>query len=334
MSILVVDDSSTIRLIIKSILNEAGYKDLLFASSAREAFEMLGIDFQSRAAIQTGLKPDLILLDIVLPDLDGIEICRAVKSTEHLQDIPVLMVTGLSETETLKNAFMAGAMDYITKPLNKIELLVRIGSALKLKQEMDRRKAREQELLEITRELEKAIQKLNELSSMDGLTGVANRRRFEEYMESEWARGIRSVKPLSVIMVDIDFFKAYNDTYGHLAGDECLKAVAMGLKEMLKRPGDLICRYGGEEFAVILPETPKNGAVFLAEAMRAHVEVMGIPHQKSPISRFVTISLGVASAIPDRYSSPKELIAAADNALYSAKRQGRNRVCTARHRTD
>lgn len=334
MSILIVDDSATVRLIIKSILNEAGYKDLLFASSAREAFEKLGIDFQSRTPLRTGLEPDLILLDIVLPDLDGIEICRAVKSIEHLQNIPVLMVTGLTETEILKNAFMAGAMDYITKPLNSIELLVRIGSALKLKQEMDRRKAREQELLELTMELEKAIQKLNQLSSMDGLTGVANRRRFEEYMGSEWARGIRNGKPLSIILMDIDFFKAYNDTYGHLAGDECLKTVAMAIKETLKRPGDLICRYGGEEFAVILPETPKNGAVFLAEAMCAQIEGMRIPHQKSPISRFVTISLGVASALPNHNSSPKELIAAADSALYAAKSEGRNRVCAACHRPD
>lgn len=261
--------------------------------------------------------------------MDGREACRIIKSAEYLQDIPVITVTSLTEIEHLEKAFAAGATDYITKPVNKVELLARIRSALKLKYEMDRRKAREQKLLEVTSQLEEAVKKLNRLSSLDGLTGIANRRHFDDYIVSEWARGRRNARPLSLILADIDFFKAYNDTYGHQAGDECLKAVARTLQNVLNRPGDLACRYGGEEFAVVLPETPGNGAVSIAKTMCSRVESMGIVHKKSQTSNYVTISLGVATILPTSDLSPAQLISAADRALYDAKREGRNRVKTA-----
>lgn len=328
MCILIVDDSPTIRKLIKSYLNKAGYTELLFADSAQKAFQTLGIN--SQAELATGILPavDLILLDIVLPDLDGREVCRIIKSLKTLQDIPVIMVTVLTEMEHLEKAFAAGAMDYITKPINITELLVRIRSALKLKHEMDRRKAREQKLLDVTRQLEAAVEKLNLLNSLDGLTSIANRRRFDECIQAEWTRGVRNTRPLSLMLADIDFFKLYNDTYGHQAGDECLKAVAGVFKTLLNRPGDMVCRYGGEEFGVILPETPKNGAILIAKNMCNQVEATEIRHEKSRVSNFVTVSIGVATVLPTRDLSPVELISAADKALYNAKHKGRNRVET------
>lgn len=171
-----------------------------------------------------------------------------------------------------------------------------------------------------------AEEKLHLLISLDGLTGIANRRYFDEYLEREWKRAIRCGKPLSLIMCDIDYFKAYNDTYGHLNGDECLKKVALALSDTIKRPGDLVARYGGEEFAVVLPETDQHGAVIIAEILRTDVESLKIEHVNSSNSKYVTISLGVAAAIPSMDSSFTELIIAADKALYQAKKEGRNRV--------
>lgn len=172
----------------------------------------------------------------------------------------------------------------------------------------------------------RAEEMLQRLSSLDGLTEIANRRKLDEYLDREWKRAIRTEHPLSLIMCDIDFFKDYNDAYGHLKGDECLKKVAMTLCNKLRRPGDLVARYGGEEFVAILPDTEAEDAGLLAEALRTGVEALGITHSSSSISKVVTISLGVATLIPQRDSSPDQLIMAADQALYQAKRDGRNQV--------
>lgn len=326
MSILIVDDSSTVQHIIESYLTEAGYSEFLFADSAMDAFRKLKINTPEEIPAVIDLKVNLILLDIILPDMDGIKVCQIIKSLEYLQDIPVIIVTSLKDIVHLEKAFVAGAVDFITKPINKVELLARIRSALKLKYEMDRRKNREQNLLEVTRKLEEAVKELNRLSSLDGLTGIANRRRFDEYIDIEWKRGLRDKKPLSLIMVDIDFFKAYNDHYGHLAGDNCLQAVASALQGALNRPGDIVCRYGGEEFAVVLPGTPKNGALLVAKSMFERLEKMKIKHESSPISKYVTVSMGVATFQPLKDFSANFLIAEADRSLYCAKVGGRNRI--------
>jgi len=314
MTIMIVDDSSAIRSIIKAILNEAGYSDLLFAESGEELFEQLNT------------KIDLIILDIILPNINGIDICRTLKSKKGFKDVPVVMVTALTETEPLEQAFAAGAIDYITKPINKVELLARINSILKLKHETDQRKAREKKLIEVTQKLEAAVKELNQLSSLDGLTGISNRRHFDQYINLEWKRGKRNLKPLSIILADIDFFKNYNDTYGHQAGDNCLKEVAVSLKSVLRRPGDMVFRYGGEEFAVVLPETPKGGAIVLAQKMCQTIQSLNIEHQNSEISSTLTLSLGVSSSLPASNLTPEQLIYAADQALYSAKHEGRNCV--------
>jgi len=172
----------------------------------------------------------------------------------------------------------------------------------------------------------KAEEALRRLSSMDGLTEIANRRHFNDFLDREWKRAKRCSAEMSLIVCDIDFFKDYNDTYGHLTGDECLKKVADILGRMLKRPSDLVARYGGEEFAVVLPDTSADGAAVVAEALKSGVEALMIPHSKSLVSRYVTISIGVATTTPSQNTSPTELIAAADKALYRAKQEGRNRI--------
>ncbi len=322
MKILLVDDSIRTRLLLEKALEEAGYNNLATASSAAEAFEILGL---YDPAVEVDV--DLIIMDILMPGMDGIEACSHIKEQAHLRDIPVILITSKNETGFLKEAFKAGAVDYIVKPLDKVELLVRVRSLLLLKEEMDRRKTREQELLEVTRMLAEANHKLKEQTAMDGLTGIANRRRFEQFYEKEWKRSLRDATPISLIMADIDLFKAFNDHYGHLAGDECLKKVARALVQVVKRPGDLVARYGGEEFIIVLPGTDQAGALVVAEELRQAVTDLNIRHAYSRVSDRITVSLGVATRIPKAVDEREKLIASADQAMYRAKQESRNRVC-------
>lgn len=325
MGILIVDDSSDSRELLKAMLKKAGYTDIQTAASASEALEKIGV---GKPGEKSGV-PDLVLMDVVMPDMDGIEASRKIKADKGLEGLPIVMVTAVEETQSLQDAFDAGAMDYITKPVKKAELLVRVRSVLGLKSEMDQRKARERDLMEANAKLEDANRTLERLSSMDGLTGLSNRRHFDGYLENEWKRGARNKTPLALLMIDIDHFKAYNDHYGHQGGDDCLKAVAKIIGKSVRRPADLAARYGGEEFVMVLPETEIEGAVTLAEKIRMKVEAARLPHAKSSVSEVVTISLGVADVIPEQCHNHKELIEAADKALYGSKRGGRNRVTRA-----
>ena len=315
MIILVVDDSETSRIILKTILNYAGYTDLLMAGSARSALDILNESTQDEG----GPKVDLILMDIVMPGMTGIEATRAIKADGRWRDIPIIMVTVRNEEDSLEEAFEAGAIDYIGKPVSRTELRARVRSVLKMKEEMDRRKARERELESLTR-------KLDLLSKRDGLTGVPNRRSFDETLQLEWRRARRIKGSLAALMIDIDFFKKYNDTYGHRQGDQCLKTIAKTIQDALKRPGDFVARYGGEEFVVLLPGTGEKGAYKIGREIQEGLAGLAIVHQTSDVSDYVTVSIGVSSIVPDGANEPEIIISTSDEALYEAKKSGRNRI--------
>lgn len=323
MRILIVDDDAAFRIVLKAFLQWAGYTDLVMASSPEQALELLNKMDQNEAEPHA----DLILMDITMPGINGIETTRLIRQNSRLDDIPIIMVTASDAEETLSEAFEAGAVDYIKKPLNKIELRARIRSALKLKQETDQRKAREQELFEANRLLQEANQKLERLSFQDGLTRIPNRRYFDGFLEKEWFRAMRQKRQVALTMMDIDFFKLYNDSYGHQSGDECLKKVANVLSDSLRRSADLVARYGGEEFVALLPDIDKASALKLSESMRSRVAGLGIVHEYSECSDVVTISGGFTVMVPQKNTPPELLIEAADRALYRAKHKGRNRIC-------
>ena len=315
MSILIVDDSKSSQVLLKGLLKRAGFNELVAASSAQEAYEILGIDKSKTKNNNT----DLILMDNIMPDIDGVEATSHIKGNKNFKDIPVIMITASDDVKVLQGAFDAGAMDFIKKPFTQIELLARVKSSLKLKYESDGRK-------EALEKLEEANKKLQLLSSLDGLTGIANRRRFDDFLDREWRRSIREKTPLSLIFMDLDYFKKYNDGYGHLAGDDCLKKVANKASEMMSRPGDLAARYGGEEFVIVLGSTETKNAADLAEKVRSGIEEMKLPHEFRKGGSLVTISLGVTGCCPDKTNSATELIKSADKALYKAKKEGRNKV--------
>jgi diguanylate cyclase (GGDEF)-like protein len=322
MGILIVEDSPDMASSLKALLEAQGFQDVHTAHSARQAFRLLGVEENDGPVVPV----DVILMDVRMPGINGIEACRKIKAQPHLADIPILVVTGAVEEADLEVAFAAGAIDYITKPIKYPELLARLRSALALKHELDGRKARERELLDMARQLREANAALERLSVLDELTGVSNRRHFNRMLDQEWSRTLRNRPFLSLLLIDVDCFKAYNDSCGHQAGDECLRRVADAIRGVLKRPTDLLARYGGEEFAVVLPDTKADGALALAEAMRQAVEALCLPHPRSTVSDRVTVSMGVATGDPVWPHAGHELVAAADQALYQAKHEGRNRV--------
>jgi two-component system, chemotaxis family, response regulator WspR len=322
MAILIVEDSQESRDHLTSLLRAGGYTDVVPAESARCAFRYLGLEEPAEAIPNV----DLILMDMGIPERGGVEACALISERDRLRDVPIIMLASDQETHEIEAAFKAGAIDFVSKPPGRIELLARVRAGLRIRREAERRRAVEREAFEITRLLDAAYQRLQRVSFLDGLTEIANRRRFDEFIDLEWRRALRSPSPLSLIMIDIDFFKAFNDTYGHQRGDDCLKHVATALNVSLNRPGDLTARYGGEEFAVVLSGANRLGAGAVAETLRAKVEALAIPHAGSRVSDRITISLGVGTTIPTREARPATLIAAADRALYQAKAAGRNRV--------
>lgn len=325
MSILVVDDDQDLARLLEIRLKTDGDYEVCLAHSAQAAFERLGILEE-----KTFTDVDLILMDVELPDMGGIEACRRIKKNPFRHDIPIIIITGYDGQDNLQAAFDAGAVDYIAKPFDHFNLMVRIRSALSLKREVDTRKRRERELLELTHQLEAANEQLRQLSSLDGLTGIANRRQFDTTIHQEFQRARRNQTPLSLIMIDIDSFKAYNDIYGHQAGDDCLCQVSEALGVVLKRPNDLFARYGGEEFAAILPDTDAEGVRILAEGLRQAIESLKIPHRLAVQGKaIITVSLGVVTRVPQHDDDYRKLIAAADNALYQSKRAGGNCITTA-----
>lgn len=318
MKILVVDDAQDIRLLLTRTLQLAGYRDVTAVATGEEALQFLA------TGADAGEPGDLVLLDLGLPGLDGISVCARIKEDPRLQDVPVLMVTAQPETQQLEAAFAAGASDYIAKPFDRRSLLARVRQAIRLKREIDRRKAREAELLETQELLKQANAALFQLARVDALTGIPNRRYFDEALEREWERAQHSGGPLAMLLLDVDRFKQFNDRYGHAGGDECLKTIARCLTGIELRAGDFAARYGGEEFAVLLPGLSGEQAALIGERLRTSVERLAITHADSA-AEHVTVSVGVG-AIPPPLGSPAELVSRTDAALYRAKLGGRNRV--------
>jgi diguanylate cyclase (GGDEF)-like protein len=291
--IFIIDDApENIRMLMESLKEDYA---IVPATDGEKAIKML----------QTYSLPDLILLDIIMPAVDGYEICRRLKSDEITKDIPIIFITAKDREEDEVKGLKLGAVDYITKPFCMPVVKARVNTHIELKKHRD---------------------KLKLLSDLDGLTGIPNRRRFDEYMKLQWQYAQRSSTFLSLIMIDIDYFKTFNDLYGHGRGDECLKKVAKALFETVNRPTDMVARYGGEEFACLLPVTDIDGTAKIAEEMRLNVLSLSIPHEHPSPEGRVTISLGVASIKPTLYSSSAILLNKADQALYEAKRSSRNCV--------
>jgi diguanylate cyclase (GGDEF)-like protein len=288
--LLIVDDQpANIRVMAEALRDQY---ELFFATSGSKAIEMAN-----------GNAIDLVLLDVNMPDMDGFEVCRKLKSDEHTSRIPVMFVTAREEVEDETRGFDVGAVDYISKPIRPPIVRARVRTQLELKESRD--------LLE-------------ELASIDPLTGIANRRRFDSTLEQEWHRGVRGEHPLSLAVIDVDFFKKYNDTYGHARGDECLRAVARSLAGVAHRPGDVVARYGGEEFAVILPETDVRGARQLLRTCLGAITDLAVEHSASTCAETVTVSIGAVTLTPVPVETAHGALQLADRLLYEAKEGGRN----------
>ena len=279
-------------------------------------------------AISTALeiRPTVILLDMVMPDVDGLALLRYFRSNPGTREVPVIVLSSRDDAKVKAEAFEAGANDYLIKLPDKIEMLARIryhSNGFIVKQQRDEAY---RALRESQNKLAEANLELMRMANYDALTGLANRRHFDESLNIEWKRAMRKREPMSVMMLDIDYFKSYNDTYGHLKGDEVLRKVADVIQKSLMRPADLAYRYGGEEFVLILPEISLTGTKVLAENIRKNVAALDIPHEGSEIAHHLTISIGVASLVPNSDETPTTLVSLADAALYRAKDAGRNQV--------
>ncbi|GAB3515041.1 GGDEF domain-containing response regulator [Photobacterium alginatilyticum] len=322
--ILIVDDRPENLLALEGLLDPFNV-ELIKANSGDEALaHTLDHDFA------------LILLDVQMPGMDGYEVAELMRGNKKNKHIPIIFVTAASKAPShIFRGYESGAVDYLLKPLIPVMFQSKVGIFIELYEQKEALREKTQEfdrklveLEELQQQLEETNEQLLLLSTTDGLTGLFNRRRFDEVLNEEWKRGTRSQQPLSFIILDIDHFKAYNDTYGHQAGDDCLREVARTLASVPLREMDKIARIGGEEFAIILPETDREGVMLAAERIRESIDELNIPHSSSLSHQHLTISVGVSTVVPDLAFSSRKLLEAADDALYEAKRRGRNCCCS------
>lgn len=291
--ILVVDDAmENIQILNQALRDE---HDVIFALSGDKALDL------ARQQL-----PDLILLDAVMPGTDGYAVCAELRASASTRDIPIIFVTAFSQPEDETRALETGAVDFISKPFNPAVVRARVRTQLTIKRQADA---------------------MRELTLTDTLTGVANRRHFNETLDNEWRRCARAGLPVALIMADIDHFKRYNDSYGHQAGDVCLQQVCAAMKRSAVRPSDMLARYGGEEFIILLPQSDSKGAAVVAQRILDNVRQLAITHVSSGVGAHVTVSLGVASLTPGEGNDPAALIRIADALLYRAKDSGRDRFC-------
>ncbi|PSW07193.1 GGDEF domain-containing response regulator [Photobacterium lipolyticum] len=322
--ILIVDDRPENLLALEGLLEQFNI-DLIKANSGEEALaHTLDHEFA------------LILLDVQMPGMDGYEVAELMRGNKKNRHIPIIFVTAASKASAhVFKGYESGAVDYLFKPLIPMVFQSKVGVFIELFQQKEALREKTQEfnrklieLEELQQQLEETNEQLLMLSTTDGLTGLLNRRRFDEIFNAEWKRGIRAQRPLSLIMLDIDHFKAYNDTYGHQVGDDCLREVARTLSSIPLRELDRFARIGGEEFAIILPETDSKGAMQVAKRIIESIEILSKPHSSSPSSNHLTVSVGVATVIPNSEISSRKLMEVADDALYEAKHNGRNGCCS------
>ena len=258
---------------------------------------------QALSVAREQIQPDLILLDVLMPDMDGYDVCSELKHDPLTEHIPVIFITSLEDENDETRGFEVGAVDFIRKPIRRAIVQARIKLHLELKSQMDFHARR---------------------SLIDGLTEIANRRRLMEHLSLELRRAQRNKSNLSLIMLDIDFFKLFNDNYGHIAGDDCLKLVAEIVHQRMKRPNDLVGRYGGEEFVCVLPDTDFEGAEGMCKLLLDSIRQLEVPHKFSKVSDILTISIGSVTTIPSSATVREDLLKAADDALYESKHSGRN----------
>ncbi|WP_395009343.1 diguanylate cyclase [Undibacterium sp.] len=290
--LLVVDDQATNIQVLYQILS-SDYQ-VLMATNGAQAL-----------ALCASKQPDMVLLDLVMPDMDGYQVCQKLKTDAITRDIPVIFITAQTDEAAEEKGFDLGAVDFISKPVNPRLVRARVKTHLMLKAQSDL---------------------LRSWAYLDGLTGVHNRRFFDERVNAEMGRAIRNQAALSLIMLDVDFFKRFNDHYGHQAGDDCLRKVAKALKASLMRASDHIARYGGEEFVCLLPETSFTGALQIAETIHKDIASLQIEHAASSVAPFVTISVGVGCKPEKAHGNANSLISLADTQLYKAKEHGRHRI--------
>jgi diguanylate cyclase (GGDEF)-like protein len=301
-----LDAASRPRLLV--VDDQAANIQLLYQAFRADHQVLMATSGEQALAACIDKQPDLVLLDVVMPGMDGYQVCEHLKANEATRDIPVIFVTAHDDVAAETRGLELGAVDFIAKPINPAIVRVRVRTHLTLKRQSDL---------------------LRQWATIDGLTGVGNRRHFDERLAVEWARALRQGSSLSLVMVDVDQFKLFNDEYGHQAGDDCLRRVAGALKLRLKRPADLLARYGGEEFVCLLPDTDMPGVQALAWQMCQDVQSLAIAHSASPVASHVTVSVGVCVKPPGAASSAAELLRGADVQLYRAKSRGRNQACVA-----
>jgi diguanylate cyclase (GGDEF)-like protein len=296
--VLIAEDDRNSRIILRQILEKEGYQ-VIETSNGEECI----------AAYQE-FHPALVLLDGMMPIMNGFECCTQLKALPSSEHVPIVLVTGLGDRALVDWAFSVGATDFITKPIHWSVLRQRVKLLI--------------ERFKLYRELQEANQKLQHLAAVDGLTQLFNRRAFDDFLVREWWRMFREQRPISLLLCDIDYFKLYNDTYGHIAGDKCIQLVAEALSHTSRRSSDISARYGGDEFVAVLSNTDAAGAVTFAQNLKQRVESLVLSHKSSPINQYVTLSIGISTVIPVPTLSVKDLILSADRALYETKENGRN----------
>jgi diguanylate cyclase (GGDEF)-like protein len=310
MRILIVDDSPTILAALRSLVEKMGHS-VIEADDGSKALQLYQRD-----------RPDLVLIDVVMPVMDGYEAARRMRECSPDEWVPIIFLSSKEADQDLDRAIEAGGDDYLVKPVSFVVLNAKIRA-------LHRIESMRSKVLDMSRDLAMANRELEKLSRQDGLTGIANRRHFDSYLEAELRRAAREHQPLALILADVDSFKAFNDYYGHQAGDDCLREIATVLISAGRRPADFPARYGGEEFTMILPGTTLEGAVDVAKSIQGAIEGLEIAHARSAVSKKITLSQGVASLVPTPETKPEAIIELADQALYQAKQQGRNRYVVA-----